>query len=164
MPPGRKPKSAEQRRAEGNPGKRPLPEPVIVAGRPDAMAMPEHLPPAAAEAWDEIVPTLGRLGILDGVDKPALEAMCTQYARARQAGKVVAAQGHLARGSAGQIREHPSLGTERAAHAMFLRFAEHYALTPVSRVRLGLAELHRRSLAEEMAEALGATELEPVEG
>jgi P27 family predicted phage terminase small subunit len=85
----------------------------------------------------------------------AVEAMCTQWARAQQAGRVIAEQGHATLGSTGQIVEHPALSTERNAHQLFLRFAEQYALTPVARTRLGLAELERRSLAAEMDAALG---------
>ena len=49
----------------------------------------------------------------------------------------------------------PALRVERDAWQAFLRFAEQYALTPVARTRLGLAELHRRTLAEELDEQLG---------
>lgn len=152
---GRKPKPVEVRRREGNPGKRALPEPVTVAGRPVRVPEPpESLPRDAREAWERIVPALADVGLLDEIDALALEAMCTQWARAKQAGRVIAEQGHVTLGSTGQLVEHPALATERQAHQMFLRFAEHYALTPIARTRLGLAELQRRSLAGEMAKAL----------
>jgi P27 family predicted phage terminase small subunit len=153
---GRKPKPAEIRRLEGNPGHRPLPEPVHIGGRPIAEIPepPEALPADARDAWHEVVPRLQEVGILDHVDRLALEAMCVQWARAKQAGKVVAREGLIALGSTGQFVEHPALNVERQAHQMFLKFAEHYALTPIARTRLGLAELQRRSLAQEMAASL----------
>lgn len=141
-------------------GKRPLPEPVKLS-TPTVLEPPEDMPPAAREAWDKIVPTLQEIGILDGVDQMALEMMCVQWARGVDARKVVNAQGHVATGSTGQLVEHPSLATERAAAASFLKFAEHYALTPVARVRLGLAELERRSLARAMDDEIGEPKLEP---
>lgn len=155
MPPGRKPKPVEQRRKEGNPGKRPMPEPVVVGGRPSTLPdPPAHMPEDAKEAWRKIVPTLSNIGILDNVDEMALEAMCTQFARARQAGRVIGKKGPLARGSQGQVVEHPAMASERAAHKLFLQFAEHYALTPVARTRLGLAELQRKTLSQELTESL----------
>jgi hypothetical protein len=81
--------------------------------------------------------------------------LSTQYARWVQASRVVADQGHYAQGSMGQLVEGPWMKTEREAHALFLKTAEHFGLDPVGRVRLGLAELHRRSLQTEMQSVLG---------
>lgn len=163
---GQRPKPVEQRIREGNPQHEPMPEPMLVAGRPEqgdpALDAPEHMPKDAKEAWGRIVPTLHDVGLLDRVDTMAIEAMCTQWARMRQAGRVIGRQGHVVRGSNGQLREHPSLRTEREATRLFLTFAEHFALTPVARTRLGLAELHRRTLKAEMSSALGEADLEPV--
>jgi len=157
-------KPVEQRLREGNTDKAPLPEPLLIAGRPNAdeLAPPEGMPADAVEAWNAVVPTLAETGLLDRVDRLALHAMCIQWARAMQAGKVIARQGHLVRGMGG-LKEHPSLRTERQSFEMFRKFAEEYALTPSARTRLGLAELHRRSLKAEFDSALGEVELEPVE-
>lgn len=164
---GRKPKPAEQKALEGNPGHRPLPEPVLVGGRPlptEMIEPPAYLPDDAQEFWRDSVATLIEVGIIDRVDAPALEALATQYARMRQANRVVASEGHFARGSTGQLVQHPALKIEREATAMFMRLAEHYALTPIARVRLGMAELHRRSLAQELNDDLGGdSALEPVD-
>jgi P27 family predicted phage terminase small subunit len=159
---GRKPKPIEQRIKEGNAEHRPLPAPVIVGGRPDPdsiLAPPDDMPEDAKVIWRRMVPTLLQVGIIDVVDTMALEALCTQWARAKQAGRVINARGLFARGSTGQLTEHPAVAIERNAHAMFLRFAEQYALTPVARTRLGLAELQRRSLTDEMAAKLGEPDL-----
>ena len=158
---GRKPKPVEVRKREGNPSKRPLPEPVRVGGIPDALAPPDDLLPTAKDFWNEVIPVLAKVGILDVVDRAALEMMSTQYARAKQAGRVLAEQGALTKGSTGQLVEHPAMATERNAINTFLRFAEQYALTPVARTRLGLAELERQSMLSEMAQEYGEPELEP---
>jgi phage terminase small subunit len=81
---GRKPKPVEVKRREGNPGRRPLPEPVLIGGRA-APRMPSHLPQRAKTAWRQIVPRLDEVGMLDRVDGPALEALCVQVAIMRQA-------------------------------------------------------------------------------
>jgi len=164
---GRKPKPTEQRIREGNPARSPMPEPMLVAGRPQEgdpmLEAPEDLPSDGKDAWNAVVPTLAEVGLLDRVDHLMLQAMCVQWARARQAGKVIAKQGHLIRGAGGHIREHPSLRTERESYAAFSRFAEQFALSPVARTRLGLAEIHRRTLKAEFESALGEPDLQPVD-
>jgi P27 family predicted phage terminase small subunit len=150
---GRKPKPAEQRKREGNAGKRPLPDTVLVSGRPDlaeVMEPPAHLSDDAQDFWRDSVKRLVEVGIIDRVDVPVLEQLCEQYARVRGAQRVIREVGMFARGSTGQIREHPALKIEREATSLFLKIAEHYALTPIARTRLGLAELHARTLAQEL--------------
>jgi P27 family predicted phage terminase small subunit len=161
---GRKPTPVEQRKQEGNPQKRPLPEPVLVSGRPaleELREPPPGLPADAHDFWRVSIDRLIEVGIVDRVDVPALEMMAVQYARAIQARRVIAEEGHFAIGSVGQIREHPALKIERDATTLFMKIAEHFALTPVARTRLGLAELHKRALATEMQDALGAPDLRP---
>lgn len=162
---GRKPQPIEARVVAGNPQRRPLPEPLLVGGRPaldELNEPPEHLPPEAKEFWTTSIVRLIEVGIIDRVDVPVLEQLATQYARIRQAQRVLSQDGHFTRGSMGQIREHPAMKIERDATAMFLKIAEHYALTPIARTRLGLAELHRRTLSQELTEGLGAANLKAV--
>jgi P27 family predicted phage terminase small subunit len=160
---GPKPKPIELRAKEGTLRPSRHGEVPVVAGAVpfDLAEPPEDLDETAKEFWREAVPTLMGVGLLSTVDKAALEMLSTQYARAKQAAKVIREQGHLAHGSTGQLTEHPSIRTERDAALTFLRFAEQYALTPVARTRLGLAEMQRRSLADEMKESFGKPELEP---
>lgn len=163
---GAKPKPVEQRRKEGNPAKRKLPEPLLVGGRPlpgELMEPPEHLIDDAKDFWRKSVARLVEVGIIDRVDVPVLEQLATQYARIRAAQRVIGKQGYFVRGSVGQLREHPAVKIERDATALFLKIAEHYALTPIARTRLGLAELHRRSLETEMEAGLGKPDLVPVD-
>jgi P27 family predicted phage terminase small subunit len=162
---GRKPTPVEQRVAEGNPQRRPIPQPMLVSGRPNLHELdepPAHLPPEAQEFWKTSVTRLIEVGIIDRVDVPVLEQLATQYARIRQAQRVLAKDGHYSRGAAGQLKRHPAMDIESNATMMFLKIAEHYALTPIARTRLGLAELHRRSLAAELNDGLGTPDLKPV--
>jgi P27 family predicted phage terminase small subunit len=162
---GRKPKPVEQRRREGNPGKRKAPEPVLVAGRPaveELAEAPAHLPAYAKAFWDEAVARLAEVGIVDRVDMAALELMATQYARTREAGEVIAREGLVSQGYNGQPVAHPAVVVERLATAEFLRSAEHFALTPVARTRLGLAELERRKLEDDIEHSVGKAQLKRV--
>src|SRR4051794_28305836 len=90
---GRKPTPVEQRKLEGNPGHRPLPEPLLIAGRPhlhELMEPPPHLPVEAHAFWTETVAHLVDCGLVDRVDAAALDQLATAYARWRQAGQVIA--------------------------------------------------------------------------
>lgn len=160
MPPGPKPKPRQQRIAEGNPGKRKLPDHVAMGGKPELVKPPKHLSKYAKQFWRDAVPTLNEVGLLDKVDTAALEMMATLYSRVRECQDIVKKEGPMTTGSQGQPREHPAINTERQAMATFLRYAEHYALTPVARTRLGLAELQRRSMARDVEDSLGPPKLE----
>lgn len=137
-PRGRKPKPVEQRRREGNLNKDRLPEPISIGG-PQPPTAPDDLPPEAQQLWDEVVDRLHVAGVIDKVDGAALQALCVQWARAERARQVIAVEGMFAKGSTGQLVEHPALGVERAAHAMFLRFATEYGLTAAARARIVVA-------------------------
>jgi P27 family predicted phage terminase small subunit len=160
---GRKPKPVEERRLEGgrDVSHRSTPEPMLVAGRPahEFDEPPDDLPHDAQEFWRSTVSRLIEVGMLDLVDEVALRMLSTQYARWCQAGRVVAVDGHFVRGSVGQLREHPAIRIEREAHGLFVKTAEQFGLTPMARTRLGLAELHRRSLHSEMERALGTDDV-----
>ncbi|HWE82793.1 MAG TPA: phage terminase small subunit P27 family [Gaiellaceae bacterium] len=134
MPRGRKPKPVEQRIREGNPGNRPLPEPLQLDNR--TPRKPAGLPPAAAELWDEIVPVLEQAKVLHSIDRAALQAMCIEWSRYLDANADVEEESPYALGSMGQVVEHPAVGTARTSAHMFLRFAEQFGLTPSARARI----------------------------
>lgn len=52
---------------------------------------------------------------------------------------------------------------ERESTALFHKLADQFALTPLARTRLGVAELVRRSLREELEQALGGPALRRVD-
>jgi P27 family predicted phage terminase small subunit len=160
---GRKPKPIEQRIQEGNPGRRPLPQPVQLDRKnlEEMREPPEALDPAAKEFWRFAVDRLIEADVLDRVDAPALEMLATAYARVGHARDAIKKYGHFTRGSNGQVKEHPAVKLERESVALFLKLAEQYALTPVARTRLGLAQLQGRSMLNEMNDRLGEPELEP---
>ena len=74
------PKPTAQKKFEGNPGKRKLPEnepqPRI---DDDVPPSPEYLPPIAQAAWRSISRELHSIGLLTAVDYHALEQYCTAY-------------------------------------------------------------------------------------
>jgi P27 family predicted phage terminase small subunit len=139
-------------------------QPVLVGGRPAAEELaepPEHLPADAKDFWRGSVVRLVEVGIVDRVDLPMLEQLATQYARIKAAQRVIEAQGYFAAGSTGQMKEHPAVKMEQEATVLFHRLADQFALTPTARTRLGIAELAKRSLQQELEQALGGPVLRP---
>ena len=151
---GRKPKPVEQRRAEGNPGKRPLPAPVLIEGR-SYPTPPDGAGDRYLAVWNRIVPKLWEVGLLDGIDALALDAICTTVDRAYAAREMLEKDGLVVAGAMGGAVAHPAVKIEKDAWAEARRWFEHYGLTPLARTRLGLAELQRKSLARELADAMG---------
>lgn len=92
---GRPPKPTQRRRKEGGTERagtvshRPLPEPIVVAGRNVPIRPPDELAPDARDLWIEIVRQLADAGIVDKIDLPALRLLCTEYGRARQAATLI---------------------------------------------------------------------------
>jgi phage terminase small subunit len=62
---------------------------IVLAGRNVPVAAPEDLHPDARALWEEIVAVLAEHGIIDRIDLPMLRQLCTQYARAREAARIV---------------------------------------------------------------------------
>lgn len=93
--PGRPPKTRTQRRKEGGTERtgavshRPLPAPVVVAGRNVPIAPPGDLSPAARELWEEVVRQLAEAGIADRIDLPMLRELCHQFSRAASARRLI---------------------------------------------------------------------------
>lgn len=141
---GPAPKPAELRRLEAATGgtlnHTSVPDIVTPGGRPlEPPAAPASLRDVyALELWNAVSRALHELGVLANLDLPVLAAMCTQYARMRRAQDVLELEGLFARGSTGQITQHPALKIEREATRLFHVLASEYALTPSARTRLGL--------------------------
>ena len=55
-------------------------------GVPDSPFLPGTF---AQEKWDEVVPGLERLGIIDAIDRTALQALCWQYELAMKSQKEI---------------------------------------------------------------------------
>lgn len=151
---GRPVKPIEQKKREGNLGHRKLPEPVVLT---EVSFLKPKMPRAASQLWDDIVPILREAQVLNKIDTAALEAMCIQWHRSVQARKILAKEGLFTLGSTGQLVPHPALEIERAAHTLFIRFAEQFGITPVARARIAaaVANVHSVSMQEELDKLLG---------
>lgn len=89
---GRRPKPTELKKAQGNPGKRPLnelePQPEIIDG-----SVPAYLSKPARRWWDLLSPMLIRIKILTEADHLALAMLCEQAAQADEATRLIRKSG-----------------------------------------------------------------------
>lgn len=156
MPRGRKPTPREVRVARGNPGRRPLPEPVRVEMLYDAPTAPEGLPAPVVEVWNAVAPSLIEHGIISRVDLPLVEAYCRAVARAREAEAILDANGPVIEGKRGSV-VHPAYRVARDSWALASSLAEKLGLDPTGRTRLGLAKLQGATLAQELSNKYGGS-------
>lgn len=135
---GRKPKSTQTLKLHG--GFRPdrhntdAPEPEI--GKPEA---PKWLTGSAREEWNRILPLLLAEKCVSRWDRAALVLYCQEwktYVEATQKLRMV--RGLLAKGSKGQLMEHPLLRIRDKAFRKLLQVASEFGLTPAARSRLNV--------------------------
>lgn len=164
---GRPPKSIEQRRLEGNPGKRPLPVTMPVSQRLTVLNIgdkelrcPTKLHPKARAAWKEIIEELARSGVLVKSDLPMFREFFQMFSRLWQVRDLLEADGLMSVGSMDQPVAHPLLAHEGRLQGQLLRFSEHMAATPIARRRMELTEAETATLAVHMAALLGEPETE----
>jgi P27 family predicted phage terminase small subunit len=140
---GRPPKSREQRIAEGNPGRRALPEPVLGLGKMLEFPPPAELSQAERAAWDRFVPEVARLGWIDAADREVLEQLVHAIALADELRAAVRRDGIMVPtydkdGIHTGDKVHPAVRAHAQQQTIIVRIAEQFGLTPSARARLGL--------------------------
>ncbi|MCG3197097.1 MAG: hypothetical protein GHCLOJNM_01581 [bacterium] len=135
---GPKPKSVEQRLAEGSRirDRRPSPKPFTY----QASEVPASLRGdyEARREWTRIAPELERLGLLTVVDVQQLAAYCAAASRWVRANKL-ARKTLLAVGVRGNPVPHPAVRIAESAAAQMAKLAVEFGFTPMSRERLHVA-------------------------
>lgn len=137
MPRARKP--AEQQKADGNPRKNAVPEPLDIG---EALHIvpepPEHVGSIAREAWFDLGRQLVDVGSLRSSDLYAFEMLCEAYAQARLATGLLRSAGMIGRGSKGQDVTHPAVGIWTSAQREFRMWCNRFGLDPSSRTARGV--------------------------
>lgn len=132
---GRRPKSTELRKLEGNPGKRAIndrePQPT------GPLTKPEIVTGEAAREWDRAVSAMPP-GLYTSADAPVLTVYCLAWVLYRNAIAQVAREGMTSTGSTGQKVEHPALATVAKQAAVILKAADRLGMSPSARSRLTL--------------------------
>lgn len=150
----------------GDVSHRPLPEPLLISGRPELTEFvepPDDVGEFGAQWWREVVPQLIEVGMVDRVDEGALWILARTWDEYAKADAVVAEEGFFGAGAGGQIKEHPAVKIRARARQEYFKYAEQFGLTPMARTRFGLMDLHRRSLADELNKALSGGAEESVQ-
>jgi P27 family predicted phage terminase small subunit len=137
------------------PGLAGVPTSISSETRPEDLLVPAGMPREAIALWKDLLPELVAANVFERVDRSALKAMCMQWARVEMARRVLATEGLFARGSMGQLVEHPALGIEAKSSALFLRFAEQFGMTASARARLDMDERMGRNPGVEMERKIG---------
>jgi len=152
---GRKPIPSNIKRANGNPGKRPLDvnEPVYTVPEQVPYA-PRGLDKAAQCKWRQLAPFMMKVRVLTEADFLALELLCHSYGRWIEARKKVAEEGAVLTGDKGGQYQNPWVFQENKAHEQILKLCSEFGMTPSSRTRVSIVDGSRQlSLAELLFES-----------
>jgi P27 family predicted phage terminase small subunit len=130
-------------------------EVIVLGGRPTDMPAPANLTEHEAAVWDEVVPPLLAVGLLDRVDAVALEAIACSVARWREAEEVLRAEGLFVASPNGYRIAHPAIAVSQKAMAEYRSWCARFGLTPSDRIGLGMAAVRSRSLSQDLSDRIG---------
>lgn len=145
---GPQPKPSALKKAQGNPGRRPLNdgEPIPPTGVPQP---PEYLSPVAAQVWAARAPTLIEMRVLTVADVDFFAIYCTLIARYMELQKAFwmkGANGTVftqkdAKGRAKNVREFPQVGELLQVLQLIVRYGDRFGINPSARSRLNIGIL-----------------------
>lgn len=104
-----------------------------------APAKPDDLSSEASRHWDEIVPELARLELINPSNAGALIMLCETWSRWKEAQAILFEEGVLGHNSQGSVR-HPAVAVIEAASKEYRAWSAEFGLTPSSETRLGAKE------------------------
>src|SRR5687767_6217896 len=129
------PKPTMIKRAEGNPGKRPLncsePQPRATVPR-----CPEHLDDRAKKEWKRLVPVLRRMKVLTEADWMALANLCQTWSTLVKAQEKLTEVGILYKSPSGFIMQSPLLAIVNQCVDTITKLSREFGLTPAARSRI----------------------------
>ena len=140
-----RPKPIELKLIEGNPGKRPLPDPI--EKKYEGFDPPEWFDDNALDEWNRVLPELERMGVLDNLDRSLLIVYCSLYSEFVRA-QAQSLQGELEmkQGAANWYSI-----AQKAADGM-RKIAIEFGMSPASRCKLAGAKKEKED--EEWEELL----------
>lgn len=163
VPRGRPPKPREQRIAEGNPGRRALPEPMVGLGKRLDFPAPVDLTNLGRKIWHELVPQIATLGWVDGIDETMLRLLVDTLEVIERAKLSITTDGFMlverkydkdGIETGETLKVNPAVRAQLQATAQAHRIAAGFGMTPSDRSRLGLRALKGKALAEDLADHL----------
>ena len=155
MKPGPKTKPTTLKKAQGNPGKRPLPENEPMPDKPKKLPMsPRHLDKIGRKEWNRIGKLLHKLGLLTDIDMTALAAYCSTYATWVEAQENIKKHGVLIKAQSGFPMQSPYLTISNKAMSEMRKWLVEFGMTPSSRTRVKVEKPKEKNRLEKMQEKL----------
>jgi P27 family predicted phage terminase small subunit len=148
MPAGRPRKPTELKRAQGNPGKRPLQPLASVTVIPQASEKaPEHLTPASQELWKRLRDTAFWLS---NTDQSALQLVCEKLDRRNEIIAKLQNSDFVLLTDKGYAYANPLVAMLSNVETEITKLFSLLGLTPTDRTRLGVAEVKAQSALDEL--------------
>lgn len=150
--PGQPPEPIERKRAKGNPGKRPLPEPVAEIMPTDGVPpVPMTLGQTGRAVWHRLW-TAGQGWLSPTTDLDILTRLCEAHDEREAIRQELAETGYMVVGSQGQPRPNPLIRTLRELEAQLTKLEGLCGFNPSDRGRLGYAEVKKQSKLDALLE------------
>lgn len=138
--PGRKPKPALAVVKEGNPGKRPIKDSVVLPPseviEPDWSELEQAVADEALTLWRKLAPTLVRSVGLVGEQQVVLEEYCLTVARIRQGERAIASDGMVVPGAMGGTVKNPWTTVLNQYRSHLRSLTGELGLSPASATRI----------------------------
>lgn len=148
MPAHKKP--TEVHRRNGNPGGRPLPEPVVVLpATSEPPKPPESLQSAGVAVWERLW-RYAAAWLSPTTDLEVIVRYCQALDEREIYKTTLEKDGYFTEGSKGQTILHPAVKALRELDTQLLRLESVLGLTPADRSKLGLAEVKTASKIEQL--------------
>ena len=145
---GNPPKPNELKRAQGNPGKRPLPALASVTALPPATAVaPEHLSPASQELWQKLRESAFWIS---NTDQSLLKLLCEKLDRRNEYIAKLQNSDFVLITDKGYSYSNPLVGMLSTIETEITKLFSLLGLTPTDRTRLGVAEVKARSALDDL--------------
>jgi len=119
-------------------------------------AMPRDLPPEAKAEWRRIIGELEQAGLVATIDRAVLIRYCTAWSDWVELQGLLERSGKLLKGARGHLVRNPLWFMKQDAEQTLADLGRQLCLTPVARIRAGIA--HERKPEEEESPALIAIE------
>ena len=150
MAAGRPRKPNELKRAQGNPGKRPLPNLATVTTLPQVKAQaPEHLSESQKKLWGDL--RNHAIWIAD-TDQPMLQLLCEKLDRRNELIAKLQASDPVLYTDKGYAYANPVVGMISTLEVEIIKLFSLLGLTPTDRIKLGVAEVKARSVLDDLIE------------
>ena len=148
MPAGRPPKPTELKRAQGNPGKRPLRVITTATSLPQAGAQaPLHLSPSSKELWTRLRKDAFWIS---KTDESNLQLLMEKIDRRNEFVAKLEASDFVLYTDKGYAYANPLVGMISTIETEITKLFSLLGLTPTDRTRLGVAEVKAASALDEL--------------